>query len=328
MKQYMDHRQALPPGTVLPFPSMSCTLDIELGRGSNAIVYMGSYPDLLNREEHHTVLIKELFPFHPKAAVFRGENGVISRAPEAQETWELHQRSFEYGNRIHLRLLEKHPDLTGANLNTFTLNETLYTVLGFTGGRSLQDAASGPETDLRCLTTRMLSLLDALEAFHESGFLHLDIAPDNILLIGQENRERAMLIDYNSVYDLGSLSPDRPSYYSVKPGYTAPELRTGGTPSAASDLYAVAAVFYRCLSGAVLTPFQMSRPVPPDVSSCPCLESLPDTVCAMVRQILRRGLHALPKRRYQSIGDMREAFQELLDRIDGVGVTHWASIFY
>ena len=324
MKQYMDHRQALPPGTVLPFPSMSCTLDIELGRGSNAIVYMGSYPDLLNREEHHTVLIKELFPFHPKAAVFRGENGVISRAPEAQETWELHQRSFEYGNRVHLRLLEKHPDLTGANLNTFTLNETLYTVLGFTGGRSLQDAASGPETNLRCLTIRMLSLLEALESFHESGFLHLDIAPDNILLIGQENRERAMLIDYNSVYDLGSLSPDRPSYYSVKPGYTAPELRTGGTPSAASDLYAVAAVFYRCLSGAVLTPFQMSRPVPPDVSSCPCLESLPDTVCAMVRQILRRGLHALPKRRYQSVGDMRDAFQELLDRIDGVGITHWA----
>ena len=90
MKQYMDHRQALPPGTVLPFPSMSCTLDIELGRGSNAIVYMGSYPDLLNREEHHTVLIKELFPFHPKAAVFRGENGVISRAPEAQEIGRAH----------------------------------------------------------------------------------------------------------------------------------------------------------------------------------------------------------------------------------------------
>ena len=324
MKQYMDHRQALPPETLLSFPAMPCTLSGELGRGSNAIVYIGSYPDLLNREERHTVLIKELFPFHPKAAVFRDENGAVSRAPEAQETWELHQQSFEYGNRVHLRMLEKHPDLTGANLNTFTLNGTLYTVLGFTGGQSLQDAASEPETDLRRLTTRMLSLLDALEAFHESGFLHLDIAPDNILLIGQESRERAMLIDFNSVYGLKSLFPGRPSYYSVKPGYTAPELRTGGTPSAASDLYAVAAVFYRCLSGAALTPFQMSRPVPPDISSCPCLADLPDTVSVMVRQILRRGLHALPKRRYQSVGDMREAFQELLDRIDGVGITHWA----
>lgn len=324
MKQYMDHRQALPPETLLSFPAMPCTLSGELGRGSNAIVYIGSYPDLLNQGERHTVLIKELFPFHPKAAVYRDENGAVSHAPEAQETWELHQQSFEYGNRAHLRMLEKHPNLTGANLNTFTLNGTLYTVLGFTGGRSLGDEASGPETDLRRLAARMLSLLDALEAFHKSGFLHLDIAPDNILLIGQESLERAILIDYNSVYDLKATFPDRPPYYSVKPGYTAPELRTGGTPSAASDLYAVAAVFYRCLSGAALTPFQMSRPVPPDISSCPCLTNLPDTVSLMVRQILRRGLHALPKRRYQSVGDMRDAFRELLDRIDGVGVTHWA----
>lgn len=323
MNESMDHRQALPPGTLLPFPAMPCTLTGELGRGSNAIVYVGNYPDLLNRKERHTVLIKELFPFHPKAAVFRNNDGVVSFAPEAQETWDLHQRSFEYGNRIHLRMLEKHPDLAGANLNTFSLHGTLYTVLGYTGGRSLESEASGPESDLRRLAVRMLSLLDALEAFHESGFLHLDIAPDNILLIGQERRERVMLIDYNSVYDLKALS-DRPSYHSVKPGYSAPELRTGGTPSTASDLYAVAAVFYRCLSGAALTPFQMSRPVPPDVSFCPCLKDLPDTVSVMVRQILRRGLHALPKRRYQSAGDMREAFQELLDRMDGVGVTHWA----
>lgn len=319
----MDHRQALPPGTLLPFPAMFCTLTGELGRGSNAIVYTGSYPDLLNREERHTVLIKELFPFHPKAAVFRDENGAIFCAPEARETWELHQQSFEYGNRVHLRMLEQYPDLNGANLNTFSLNGTLYTVLGCTGGQSLEAETSGPETDLRRLTTRMLSLLDALEAFHESGFLHLDIAPDNILLIGQ-SQERAILIDYNSVYSLENLFPDISPYYSVKPGYSAPESRTGGIPSAASDLYSVAAVFYRCLSGAALTPFQMSRPVPPDVSSCPCLEGLPDTVSVMVRQILRRGLHALPKRRYPSVKDMREAFQELLDRIDGVGVTHWA----
>lgn len=321
MNAHMDHRQALPPGTLLSFPAMPCTLTGEAGRGSNAIVYLGSYPDLLNREEQHTILVKELFPFHPKAAVFRNENGAVICAPGARETWELHQQSFEYGNRIHLRMLEKYPDLSGANLNTFSLNGTLYTVLGYTGGRSLESETPGAETSLRRLTVRMLGLLDALEAFHESGFLHLDVAPDNILLIGQKSRERVILIDYNSVR---AAFPDRPSYYSVKPGYSAPELRTGGTPSAASDLYAAAAVFYRCLSGAALTPFQMSRPLPPDVSASPCLKDLPDTVSVMARQILRRGLHALPKRRYQSAGDMREAFQELLDRIDGVGVTHWA----
>ena len=318
----MDYRKALPPGTLLLFPAMACTLTGELGRGSNAIVYTGNYPDLLNQKEHHTVLIKELFPFHPKSAIFRDENGAVVCTPDGRKTWDIHRQSFEYGNHVHLRMLERYPDLTGANLNTFSLHGTVYTVLGFTGGQSL--GAAGPETDLRRLTKRMLSLLDALEAFHESGFLHLDIAPDNILLIGQKNRERVMLIDYNSVYDISAPTADRLSYHSVKPGYSAPELRTGGTPSAASDLYAVAAVFYRCLSGAALTPFQMSRPIPPDVSSCPCLAGLPDTVSVMVRQILRRGLQALQKKRYLSVNDMRKAFQELLDRIDGVGVTHWA----
>lgn len=318
----MDHRKALPPGTLLPFPSMPCTLAGELGRGSNAIVYTGSYPDLLNLGERHTVLIKELFPFHPKATVFRDERGAVVCAPEGLETWELHRRSFEHGNRIHLRMLERYPDLTGTNLNTFFFQGTMYTVLGFTGGRSLE--VSSPEADLRRLTTRMLDLLDALEAFHESGFLHLDVAPDNILLIGQESRERVMLIDYNSAYEL-QASPSGPlSYHSVKPGYSPPELRAGGVPSVASDLYSVTAVFYACLTGAALTPFQMSRPAPPDVSACPCLRNLPDTVHAMVRQILRRGLHALPKKRYPSAAAMRDAFQELLDRIDGVGVTHWA----
>lgn len=320
----MDHRKALPPETLLPFPAMPCTLLGELGRGSNAIVYMGVYPDLLNHGEHHTVLIKELFPFHPKDAIFRSENGEVICSPDGLEIWDLHRQSFEYGNLVHLRMLERHPDITGANLNTFSLRGTMYTVLGCTGGRNLETESSSPETDLRRLTVRMLGLLDTLEAFHESGFLHLDVAPDNILLIGQDNRERVMLIDYNSVYSLGASPKGITPYHSVKSGYSAPECRTGGFPSAASDLYSVAAVFYRCLSGAAMTPFQMSRPGPPDVSACPCLKNLPDTVSVMVRQILRRGLQALPKKRYLSASDMREAFQELLDRIDGVGVTHWA----
>lgn len=321
----MDHRQALPPGTLLPFPAMSCTLIEESGRGSNAIVYMGSYPDLLNPDEHHTVLVKELFPLHQKSAIYRDETGSVICSSEGQDTWNLHLQSFQHGNRIHLRMLQRHPDLTGANLNTFSLQGTLYTVLGFTGGRSLAaESSEAPETDLRRLTVRMLGLLDALESFHDSGFLHLDIAPDNILLTGHDNREQVMLIDYNSVYDLKAPTLDAPSYHSVKPGFTAPELRTGGEPSAASDLYAVTAVFYRCLSGTTLTAFQMSRPNPPDVSACPSLRNMPDPVSVMVRQILRRGLRVLPKKRYQSVKAMQQAFQELLDRIDGVGVTHWA----
>ena len=185
----MDTRTALSPGTVLPFPGMLCTLGEEIGRGSNAIVYRGAYPDLLNKNEKHTVLIKELFPFHAKGVISRGEDGNIVCLEEALNVWRTHRDSFEYGNRIHLRMLQSHPELTGANLNSFSLNGTLYTVLGYTGGRSLAQELSRQETDLRRLTVRMLKLLDALDAFHGEGYLHLDIAPDNILLIGEGGGE-------------------------------------------------------------------------------------------------------------------------------------------
>lgn len=322
----MDHRKALAPGETLDFPGMHCTVEREIGRGSNAIVYRGWYPDLLNQNQRHTVLIKELFPFHMQNAIFRKEDGCISILPEGRETWEWHRRSFEYGNKAHLSLLEKYPHQTGANLNTFSLHGTLYTLLGFTGGKSMGEAIPGPEKDLRKLAVRMLGLLNALEAFHENGWAHLDIAPDNILLIGPEQQEQIMLIDYNSVQRFDASPDESPAYFSVKPGYTAPEARTmrGSAISPAADLYSVAAVFFRCLTGNALTPFQSSRPAPPDISQCPCLQNMPETVRSMAQNILQRGLQTLPRRRYASVQEMRLALQELLDRIDGVGVTHWA----
>ena len=311
----MDYRKALAAGSILEFSGMPCTLEAEIGRGSNAIVYKGHYADRMDREQRHTVLIKELFPLHPKGAVYRSEQGGISFTAEGGETFALHTKNFEYSNRIRLRMLEKYPESIGGKLNTFFLGGTMYTVLSYTGGRSLENAGGTP--NLRLLTLRLLRLLDSLEAFHESGFLHLDVAPDNILLIGQGSREQVMLIDYNSVYEQNVSAG--PAYSSVKVGYSAPEIITGGAPLAASDLYSVTAVFFRCLTGAALTPFQMSRPKPPDVSDCPALQDQPDTVAAMVAHILRKGLQSLPRRRWQSVSEMRRDMDELLNRIDVMG---------
>lgn len=322
----MDHRKALPRATVLDFPGMQCTLGEEVGRGSNAIVYTGWYPDLLNPLQRHLILIKELFPYHAQGAIYRDERGHIVCTAEGEQTLREHRRSFEAGNGAHLALLERHPDRIGANLNTFEENDTLYTVLGFTGGRSLEQEYALAATDLRLLCTRMLSLLDALEAFHESGLAHLDIAPDNVLLIGRGEAERVILIDYNSAHPLDAAPGADALPFSIKQGYTPPEIRNGrlSRVCAASDLYSVAAVFYRCLTAEPLSAFAMIRPAPPDVSECPCLRNQPETVRMWVNAVLARGLQTLPHRRYRSVGEMREALRELILRIDGRGITHWA----
>lgn len=321
----MDHRTPLKFHTVLPFEGMTCHIEEVVGQGSNAIVYRGWYPDRMTPEQKHHVLIKELFPFHPQQKIYRAESGQIITEPGAEEVWQTHRASFEAGNAVHLRLLEQQPELMvmGANLNSFPLNGTLYSVLGYTGGRSLQSELSRPEQELRRVVLRMIKLLDALEAFHQSGYLHLDISPDNIMLVGSGDREHLFLIDYNSA----RLTDDHSGgYLSCKPGYSAPEVTNGDEDSIdfSSDLYSVAAVFYRCLMGRKLTLTETLMPKAPDGSGSPLLVDAPQTVSNMVSRILRKGLNTLAPKRYQTIDQLRQAFHELLSRIDGTGVTHWA----
>jgi len=318
----MDERRYLNLGSVIDFPGMSVTIEAFVGMGSNACVYKGSYEDGLNAGMRHTVLVKELFPYDAKGGIFRNESGAIVVLPEAEEIYALHQKSFERGNEAHLRLLSARPDLIGGNINTARVNGTLYTILAESGGTDFRRAEK-PAT-VKIAARRILSILDALSAFHDMSLCHLDISPDNILLVGMGENERAMLIDYNSVFSLRELQFGEGEYFSVKPGYTSPEVVNKNLPqvSFASDLYSVAAVFYTLVSGAPMTLSQMLGKNPPDVSGCEIMKNAPETVKMQVRSILKKGLSALPSRRYKSISEMREAFEELMMRIDMLGVTH------
>ncbi len=323
----MDQRVILEPGTRLIFPEMECELASFVGKGSNAIVYTAYYPDREFPSLRHKVLIKELFPFHPQAQIFRDGQGDICWTQEGASVMDLHRPSFQRGNEVHVKLLEACPGDLDANINTFSLHRTLYTVLGFSGGRSLEQEfgrQGQSAVPLAVHVRRMAGALDVLEAFHQSGCLHLDISPDNILLIGEGRRERVSLIDFNSMHTLREIRGQENLYYSAKEGFTAPEISAGRTEEIGypADLYSLAAVFYSMLTGKRLSVLQAVCGRTPDLSDAPCLAAAPDTVRSMARKILKRGLATLVSRRYQTAAQMRQDLEELQDRMEGKGITH------
>lgn len=323
----MDSRSVLKPGQVLPFPGMECEIDGVAGRGSNTIVYRGHYQDQQNRKLSHDVLIKELFPYEPKGLIYRDEQGNICAQAEGIEPMGLHRHSFLRGNEVHVRFLQQYPGEIDSNINTFGWNQTLYTILGFSGGRSLdKELQKGKTIALKEHVRRIRGALEVLGSFHAAGYLHLDISPDNILLHSEGKRERVTLIDYNSVHTLTEIREGSSVYYSAKEGYTAPEILIGRSREIgfSSDLYAMTAVFYTCLTGKRLSAMQTVRSSVPDISGAECLRGCPSTVTGMVRTILRKGLGAVPRRRYQSAAQMLTDLEELEDRISGKGITHWA----
>ncbi len=325
----MDKRMALPVGWELQFPGLKCVTEEEIGRGSNAIVYRGWYEDASNARQHHPVLIKELFPYQENGGIYRDpQSGHIQITPEGAPVMQMHQDSFRWGNDIHLQMKAMHPEETGANINTYAYQGTYYTLLGFSGGRTLDAELSRQKeaSTLRRIVQRCVGVLDSLKAFHQMDFLHLDISPDNVILLNRGRRERVELIDYNSVIRLCDLAEGTPIHLSRKQGYASPEVRKGdlGKIGPWTDLYSVAALFYFCLMETPLTRMQLSGIAPVSVQTSRFLSGVPATVTAQVQKILAKGLAASVKRRYQSITEMLEEFQELLNRIDGIGITHWA----
>ncbi|MGN1020953.1 MAG: hypothetical protein ACI4O7_11370 [Aristaeellaceae bacterium] len=314
-------------GTHLPFPGMDCVIVGTIGCGSNAIVYEGEYRDATSLHRMHRVLIKELFPYDPDGHIWRDEAQRICRDGAGEAAWQMHRRSFERGNSVHLQLLAQHPEQTGGNLNTYALNQTLYTLLDYSGGRSLDRAMDSPSSrSLPVIVARMRRLLLALSVLHSQGYLHLDISLDNILLIGQGEEERVLLIDYNSVYSRDELRGQGRICFSAKEGFTAPEVQTGMVDAIGpcTDLFAVTCVFFALLTGRPPTLMELSRRLPPDVSDSPPLRDAPATVKEKAAAMLRRGLCALPDMRYGSCGAMLRDLEELERRLAGVGVTHAA----
>ncbi len=325
----MDIRKPLEENTILNFPIMPCTIKSLLGKGSNAIAYLGEYPDLQQPTLTHLVLIKELFPFQEEELIYRKDDGSIYCDPSVEDELKLHRLSFERSSQVHLTIKHVQPGLVDENINTFNLNNTLYTVMGFSGGRTLAADMNGSEVHKRSLLSivkRFQKILLELELFHLSGFLHLDISPDNILLIGNGKRERVSLIDYNSVHTLDEIRQANGIYLSAKRGYTAPEVLKGKVSqiNACTDLYSVTAVFFYLLMNRTRTAYEMVDNKFQNLSDCNCLENQPVTVVSMVKTILQKGLSSLPRKRYQSISHMLEDVEELIDRIEGRGITHWA----
>lgn len=321
----MDKRQQLPAGHALRFPGLTCIIESCVGMGSNAIMYRGWYADGTSRAERHDVLIREFFPLEPGGGVYRAADGEIRVTEEAQAFCARQRSSFERGNAMHLRLLRSRPDIIGASISACALNGTCYTLLGFSGGCSMEEAmARGQPRSLSDAVLWMLGILSALEAFHSAGCLHMDISPDNILILRRARRDQLFFIVCNSVLSIDEWQSGLPPLISLREGYTAPEVRTGaaGQIGFSSDLYAVTAVFFTLLTGRRLSIADQIAGRPAAFPGSALLAEAPGPVAAMAGRILTRGLQTLPARRYQSIAQMRRDLEALLDSIHCKAAPH------
>jgi serine/threonine protein kinase len=113
---------------------------------------------------------------------------------------------------------------------------------GHTLDRVLADRGPLPPDEVVAIG---IDLCRALSAVHAAGLLHRDIKAQNVM---RETGGRIVLMDFGTGHDLEAV-PSRSGDLSGTPLYLAPEIFAGGAATVASDMYALAVLLHRLLTG-------------------------------------------------------------------------------
>ena len=209
-----------------------------LSNGGFGITYLAR--DSLERD----VVIKECFP---GALCRRNGDLVEPNDPSYKEDLRAIIDLFIQEARNHARLV--HPNIVDVH-QVFEDNDTAYIAMDLIRGCDLLDYVENPENDagpdfIVQVTEKMLS---AVSFIHQSGMLHRDISPDNILI--DENGD-PVLIDFGAAREqAANKSAALLTLRVIKDGYSPHEFYVRGAEQGpSSDLYVLAATLYHAISG-------------------------------------------------------------------------------
>ena len=207
-----------------------------------------SFVYLAHDENDTPVVIKEYLPSTLSLRNKDSANAQLAGADLAKYRYGM-RCFFEEGKAL-ARL--QHPNVVRV-LSFFRANETVYLVMRYEQGRSLQEhiRTLREPPDEVWLRATFAQLLNGLREVHTNKLLHLDIKPANVYL---RNDDSPLLIDFGAARQtLSAEGMALPPTYT--PGYASPEHHVGREHLGPwSDIYSVGATVYACFAAAAPQP--------------------------------------------------------------------------
>lgn len=191
----------------------------------------------------------------------------------------------------------------------------LYLVLEYVDGGTLYDyALEGGPRSWRSLVEVFAGIARGVAAAHDSGVVHGDLKPDNVLL---HDDLRPRVADFGLARRLEgrTLLPDA---VGTRP-YAAPELLAGQVRDAGSDQWAFFVMLCQCIDGKLPIIDTDARELPSTdeqmlraIESWAGPSSLRGPIPAALAEVLRVGLSIEPRERFPDMHAVARALDELL----------------
>lgn len=174
----------------------------------------------------------------------------LAKLLDSRPTWqlELHQNELDVLKRL------AHPSLVRGRDGGALPDGRVYIVMDLVEGTNLREllrerGALEPIEAVWIAT----QISEGLAYCHELGILHLDLKPQNIMVVDRDSL-RVRVLDFGLTRAVSSWVADAPLVTAGTPGYAAPEYFYGGsarTLDSRADLYSLGVVLFELLTGSL-----------------------------------------------------------------------------
>lgn len=212
-------------------------IEATLGVGGYGITYR-AHDNRLDR----TVAVKEFFPafmatrFADRSFDVRPQDGSEASFRRGIERFEAEAKTL--AQLYHIQGIVKVSDF-------FEENQTAYLVMDYLDGKNLKQMTDGfgGRIPAEILIPVLSQAITALGKVHETGMIHRDISPDNIMMLSDGS---VCLIDFGNARD---TNENRSMTLAMKEGFAPPEQHRGHGQGPYTDVYSLCATMYYCLTG-------------------------------------------------------------------------------
>jgi serine/threonine protein kinase len=213
----------------------------KIASGGFSIVYLAYDGD------GNAVAVKE---YLPSSLALRQPGQLIPLVSKANlPVFRIGLKCFFEEGRALARIV--HPNVVRV-LNFFRANDTVYMVMAYESGHSLQEQisrllAKGQRAGEGFIRQVFSGVCGGLREVHANMLLHLDLKPANIYL---RLDGTPLLLDFGAARQ--TINTDLPTLAPMyTPGFAAPELYAkGATLGPWTDIYSIGAAIYACMAGA------------------------------------------------------------------------------
>ncbi len=251
------------------------------------------------------------------ADVYLAHDNVLDRDVALKVMSERYAKDEEFVERFRREAQSaaalSHPNIVSIYDRGSSEDGTYYIAMEYLPGGTLKDrilkkGALPPRTAAQVT----LQIAEALRAAHNSGVVHRDIKPHNILITADGDLK---VTDFGIARAATSSTMTKTGLILGTAHYISPEQAMGEPVGPASDLYSLGVVFYEMLTGQL--PYDADTPIgiamkhvngslrpPREVDP-----TIPGGINAIVVKLLSKD----PKDRYQSASELIEDLEKVIE---------------